>query len=392
MRQKMSVYSLNVDMCKDVVDGYATANATASERDTRVAVESEELRVLKARLNESKNRLEQIPNKRMLLDKFDRLSSLRSKIEGEGVTNAWIKMFEIGTHFKFNYDAVFCNAELPGAFVCAINQLHSNNYELQKRRHKPGRVNRKRHNDLNWAACSYVNGPLSDSLGVFRFNREHWMMNEDMDGDTTQLDNINILDKRVFKKLGRKATLYTADGSIAIDDNYTRQEELNAPLLLGEIVCGFRTLSKGGDCVIKVFTLFEPLTLSMVTLFASCFEKVNFVKPTASRDANSEIYMVGISFNENTKACKYLEDALLSCTRLDMLSCIIPLTNELLEEFAFIIKSITERQINTLDKIYECHLKKEFPPVEEKRFAENLWLSMHKVYKLNYHILQKPAL
>ncbi len=378
----MMIHTVNVQVCKEYVEYVETL--TSEDREA-CKNNNTKLKNLKDQLNATKDKLDHIPNskKKNLLANFDRLSSLKTKIKGEGVTNAWIKMFEIGTHFKFNYDATFCNAEFPGAFICAINHLRSNDLHTAKKR--------KKQNELNWTASSYVNGPLSDTLGVYQLNQHRWIMNHDMDGDTTNIQNIHKINELVIKKLGRKPTLYTADGSIDVHDNFNNQETLNAKLILGEIVCAFKTLSQGGNCVIKLFTLFESFTVSLITLFAASFGKVNIVKPTASRDANSEVYLVGINFDSNDHVNQLLENALIQTDFLKReIDPIIPLTEELIDEFFFIVKSITDRQTRVLDQVYDCHLNNKMPEVAQKRFAENLWLSMHKVYPLNFHILQKP--
>lgn len=381
------IHTVNVHFCTEYVREYA--DHPCDNEKLECINNNAKFKHLKDTLNASKDKLNHIPNhkKKILLANLDRLSSLKSKIKGEGITNAWIKMFEIGTHFKFNYDATFCNAEFPGAFICAINHLHSNKLHNTKKTQKK----QKKIQELNWAASSYVSGPLNDTLGVYQLNRNRWIMNNNMDGDTTNIHNIKKINELVFKTLGRRPTLYTADGSIDIHENFNQQEMLNAKLILGEIVCAFETLTKGGDCVIKVFTLFESFTISLITLFAASFEKVSIVKPTASRDANSEVYLVGINFISNHHVNQLLENALVQTDFSNSeIKPIIPLTEELMDEFFFIVKSITDRQTRVIEQVYDYHLNNTMPDVAEKQFAANLWLSMHKIYPLNFHIIQKP--
>ena len=56
------------------------------------------------------SQLDNIPQKlkEKILESYDLHSGLKSRMkQAECVTNAWLKCFELGTHFKFDYKFVF---------------------------------------------------------------------------------------------------------------------------------------------------------------------------------------------------------------------------------------------------------------------------------------------
>ena len=52
-----------------------------------------------------------------------------------------------------------------------------------------------------------------------------------------------------------------------------------APLLYWEIITAFNIMSVGGSLVIKVFTILEEFTISLIYLLWHAFSEVNFLKP-----------------------------------------------------------------------------------------------------------------
>jgi hypothetical protein len=62
----------------------------------------------------------------------------------------------------------------------------------------------------------------------------------------------------------------------------------------------FIKILKGGDFILKAYTLFERPTVALLYLLGHCFEELWVAKPATSKAANSETYFVGVG--ENTHA------------------------------------------------------------------------------------------
>ena len=60
-------------------------------------------------------------------------------------------------------------------------------------------------------------------------------------------------------------------------------------------------LKNGGNCVIKHYTFFEKYTLVYLMLFSKLFKECYIYKPFSSKSLNSEVYIVGLGFNDTNK-------------------------------------------------------------------------------------------
>jgi cap2 methyltransferase len=148
-------------------------------------------------------------------------------------TNATLKMYEMLTQFDLidfsNPIRCFCNAELPGAFIVAINHyvntMHFDNTV-----------------DFDWLASSYYPAAaentgnttiLDDAYGIYAKNREHWLMGPNdnssdimLTGDLMKSESIILLSDRVKRKFNNGdgenpgCNLYTADAGIDVSEDY----------------------------------------------------------------------------------------------------------------------------------------------------------------------------
>ena len=215
---------------------------------------------------------------------------------GEGVSNAWLKAYELvyrqGLALprlkKKGGLRVFCNAELPGAFLCGINHLLRTGAGGWRQ-------------DWEWVASSLLPGggvslALGDQYRLLRRYPRRWLMGQETSGDLTVGREVATLARLARERLGGGADLYTADGGIALGRDYRDQEGRNAHLHLGQAVCGLLALRPGGSILLKHYTLFAPHTVSLVAYLAGLFDEFRVVKPRASRPCNSETYLAGRGF------------------------------------------------------------------------------------------------
>ena len=257
---------------------------------------------LKYRLNLVKTKLDDIyklPNASNIMRLFDPFSKTKymiaKKLNTDNVTNAWLKCYEL----IYKYELIplnkvienfvyFDNAAFPGSFILATNHIVKTLSKIK---------------NFEWNASSLLNGgnlqnqntnPLEDTYNLYANYPERWLMNELNNGDIT--DRKNILDfQRQFKeKYGAEHSvdLYTCDLGTDVSSNYNAQEEIHFMMNLCQIVCGLSVLKSGGHMLIKHYTIFEPFTISYVSLLSNLFEQVIITKPITSKITNSEIYLV----------------------------------------------------------------------------------------------------
>lgn len=222
---------------------------------------------------------------------------------GQIVTNAWLKMHEMATQLGLVEAArtftssgpvlrAFCNAELPGAFVSALNHLTCTWFPDTR---------------FEWVASSLypeeastertdAADTLGDFYGLYAHNRDRWLMGPDMVGDVTNAKCIRELARRAREKLG-EVDFYTSDVGTDVSEDYARQEELTARLNLGQIVTGLLALRVGGVFVVKTYTFVHPYSLAVAGVCAALFDSFYVTKPKTSRAANSEVYFVGIGYH-----------------------------------------------------------------------------------------------
>jgi hypothetical protein len=199
----------------------------------------------------------------------------------ENVTNAWVKMMQMLRSFeliKSPNDEIFCNAEMPGAFIFAINHYCFSKF---------GKM-------VKWHASSLI-GPsdissdfFDDEFGIMRKNPKNWLMTEKMNGDIT----VEANRKKIHDEIGGKMTLYTSDLGFHSSSGLTKEKEHIAAHIYAA-VCGLESLAPGGSMVLKFYTFSEAETINFIMdALIPNFDKVYMHKPSASRLTNTESYVV----------------------------------------------------------------------------------------------------
>jgi DNA-directed RNA polymerase II subunit RPB2 len=272
---------------------------------------------LKDQINEAKAKLDEIPDSMFytITNSLDMYATLRTLVQKtynmEHATNAALKMYEMINQFELLMTGnncmpsvdVFCNAELPGAFIIAINHFMRTKCISS---------------EFDWLGNSYLpedalkagdSTILDDKYKIYEKNRLHWLMGpapnalpegeEPITGDVTDPMVINALGNAAHRRfaLNDGAHLYTSDVGIEIQSaDLPRQEELTSFLNYGQIVSGLLSLALGGTLITKQFTFYTPFSRSLIALVASLFDETYICKPKTSRPTNSEVYLVGKGF------------------------------------------------------------------------------------------------
>ncbi len=242
------------------------------------------MRQIRAELDAAMQFLDADPRALRPFNIFGNLRRVVSKKYGaQAVTNAWLKMRELVMRLDVGKTTlrVFCNAELPGAFVSALNHYARTRHPEMK---------------FEWAASSLFPsegaGALGDTYGLYSAHPERWVMDADMRGDLTRVADVRAIATRALRVLGGKVDVYTSDVGIDVSPNYGRQEELTAHVHLGQIVAGLLMLRTGGTLIAKTFTFTRPFSVALLERLGDVFQQVRIDKPAASRPTNSEVYIV----------------------------------------------------------------------------------------------------
>jgi len=116
-------------------------------------------------------------------------------------------------------------------------------------------------------------------------------------------DTGNLLSKENFEycyeKYSGKFDLITADGGVDFSENFNNQEHTATKLIIAQVIYAIAMQSTGGNFVLKVFDIFLNVTVDVLYLLSSLYNKVYIMKPKTSRYANSEKYLVCKGFNSN---------------------------------------------------------------------------------------------
>ncbi|XP_060660827.1 cap-specific mRNA (nucleoside-2'-O-)-methyltransferase 2 [Drosophila nasuta] len=232
---------------------------------------------------------------------------LKNETKAEFVTVAWCKLFEclhrfpVVTQPKLN-SLHLCEA--PGAFIASLNHyLHS--------QHKPDEIK------WNWRSTTlnpyYEGNALNEMITDDRFifhTLDNWLFHKDFTGNLLSLDNIDHMTQCCTQDFPDGVQLITADGSIDCSAQPDCQEEIVARLFFAEIVSALSILSQGGNFVIKMFTLFEACSVSVLYMLNCIFQHVHIYKPATSKRGNSEVYVICLNYQRETTGLSRLLEAL----------------------------------------------------------------------------------
>ncbi|XP_037948237.1 cap-specific mRNA (nucleoside-2'-O-)-methyltransferase 2-like [Teleopsis dalmanni] len=223
---------------------------------------------------------------------------LKNEINAEFVTIAWCKLYECLHKFplvkkpKLN---TLHLCEAPGAFISALNHYLYSTYN-------------KEQVEWKWLSTTlnpyYEGNPFGKMISDHRFmlrTLDHWLFHEDFTGNIMCNQNIKHMHERCLEYFDGDADLITADGSIDCVENPDCQESNTSILHFAEMLAALTILGNGGSFVLKLFTLFEAITVSKLFLLNCVFEEVHVFKPATSKRGNSENYIICLGYKKDTK-------------------------------------------------------------------------------------------
>ena len=230
------------------------------------------------------------------------------------VSNAWLKCYEMICHYKLipagEHSAGtafvhFDNAAFPGSFILAAHHFAvTRTASLGETKLVPAErtaslsENAPKLVRYEWRGSSLIeqnelnSAPISDKYGLYRNYKDNWLMSAQNNGDVLLRAN----QEDFMERLAHSVDLYTSDLGFDVSSDFNNQELIQCPANIGQIISGLLTLREGGNFITKQYSIFEPITISIMYAAAHFFEKFYLCKPATSRAANSETYLVGIGF------------------------------------------------------------------------------------------------
>ncbi|KAH8277656.1 hypothetical protein KR018_003248, partial [Drosophila ironensis] len=222
---------------------------------------------------------------------------LKKETKAEFVTVAWCKMFECLHRYPLLPGPVVNSVHLceaPGAFMAALNHYLHSSYD---------------ENEIQWRWRSttlnpyYEGNSLKEMVADDRFifhTLENWLFHEDLTGNLLSVANIEHLAGKCAESFQGKVDLVTADGSIDCAAQPDCQEEIVVRLFFAEVLAALKILSKGGSLLVKMFTLFEACSVSLLYMLNCVFQQVEIFKPATSKRGNSEVYIVCLKYKKDS--------------------------------------------------------------------------------------------
>lgn len=350
--EKMILMPSQYDESKPII-----IELTDGPLDLSTVIITDKKLALEENLEKEKAEIDVFHNDRKDMKKFKFYSSVTKKLDqlkvyardvekrvykAGSITNAWMKCWEMTIEFNLvpvNHPdtfTIFCNAEFPGAFILALNhyiktKTKSKNYEWFANSLWPG--------DGKGANKEI----FKDSFDLYKRYPERWLMDAENGGSVLDPKMIKIIEDR----LADKVDLYTSDIGIGAEFD---EEKAEAPLNLGQIICGLKTLKNGGTMVCKMFLFFKPFNMSLLRLLCNVFEHFYVTKPIASRGGNSEIYIIGKGYKKDQGVIDILMTALKSWNEESIKNYITPITEDFYVKLVYALYYIYGRQLHFLKK------------------------------------------
>lgn len=286
---------------------------------------------------------------------------IKKKYNGEIITNAWIKMYEMLTLHDLipekNKIKTFHICEAPGAFISALNHyLELTNQELE------------------WYAQTIEENDktLGDRYGLISKYPNKWFI-----GDISEIE---IIKSYVNNPLLKDIDFMTADAGIYSLPNEINEQEINLlKINLGQITCILSCLNINGSAIVKTFLpMSEPITISIIYLLSKVFKEIKITKPSGSHASNSEIYIILKEFKgiENKILEKLYE--LMKNFKNEML---FKIEEIFMENYNNTINIFIERQIKSLKMNYYYYYH-----LDELKIEKNNWFEKYPIVWLKNKI------
>ena len=115
-------------------------------------------------------------------------------------------------------------------------------------------------------------------------------------GDLLSLSNYDACCAK-YGPQGQQMEFISADGGFDFSSDFNHQEILAQNLIVAEVLYAISLQKYEGSFVLKIFDIFTKVTVDLLQLLCGVYDDVIIFKPSTSRIANSEKYVVCKRFN-----------------------------------------------------------------------------------------------
>lgn len=272
------------------------------------------------------------------------------------LSRSFFKMIEIINVFELLKESTsiksFHLAEGPGGFIEAFNYYRNNNID-------------------NYYGITLIsnnqNVPSWKKAENYIKNNKNIILEygETKNGDLFSFKNLSYF----HKKYSESMDYITADGGFDFSTDFNNQEDLSFKLIITQIFYAILIQKKGGNFILKIFDIFKYKTVEIIYLLSKLYTSVYIYKPSTSRIANSEKYLICKNFKNNCNDFK----------------------NQIIEKFNYIIRNVNnfESLFNfTFSKIFIYKIK-EINAIYGQNQLENIYFTLNiikEIYNLNLQI------
>ena len=205
------------------------------------------------------------------------------------LSRSFYKLIEIFNIFNIDFtsDAMtsFHLAEGPGGFVEALITYRENNNTINSKDIYYGMtlINDNDENIPGWKKSKYF---------LNKHQNVKIITGKDKTGNLLNVDNLWYC----YDNYKNSIDLITGDGGFDFSTNFNQQEHQSVNLIFAQIVYAIAMQKRGGMFVLKIFDIFTQITVELLYILSSLYEKCYIVKPHASRYANAEKYIICRNF------------------------------------------------------------------------------------------------
>ena len=210
------------------------------------------------------------------------------------LSRSFFKLIEIFNIFNIDFGSnpitSFHLAEGPGGFVEALITYRENNNTVNNKDIYYGMtlINDDDENIPGWKKSKYF---------LNKHQNVKIVTGKDKTGNLLNVDNLWFC----YDNFKNSVDLITGDGGFDFSTNFNQQEHLSVNLIFSQIVYALAMQKKGGMFILKIFDIFTQITIELLYILSSLYEKCYIVKPHASRCANAEKYILCKNFKlDNT--------------------------------------------------------------------------------------------